>query len=70
MEFNKTTRAPLMYGEDTPDGSEPNINSNRYTKRLKLHSTTEIKAISIKKGVKNSAITRASFRLRPPEKRH
>ena len=59
-----TPGASIFY---TTDGSEPSINSNRYMKPLKLHSTTEIKAISIKKGMKNSAITRAPFRLKSPE---
>ena len=59
-----TSGASIYY---TTDGSEPDANSNQYTKPLKLHATTEIKAIAIKKGMKTSAVTRAPFRLKPPE---
>lgn len=59
-----TPGASIYY---TTDGSEPDTNSSQYTKPLKLHATSEIKAMAIKKGMKNSAITRAPFRLIPPE---
>lgn len=48
----------------TTDGSCPTENSNKYTEPITINSDTTLKAVAIKSGMKNSAISTANYKIK------
>jgi len=53
-----TNGATIYY---TLDGSDPTTSSTKYTKEIKIKTTTTLKAIAVKSGMNNSAIATATY---------
>ena len=51
-----TSSATIYY---TTDGSKPSTSSHRYNGSITINSTTDLKAIAVKSGMKDSEVTRA-----------
>ncbi len=63
--ISSTTNGATIYY--TTDGSTPTTGSTRYTGPISVSSTTSIKAIAVKDGMQNSAVSQATFTITTTE---